>query len=199
MTLTKEEIRRIVAERKKTFADTQTLSQLVVSRLMKIPEMTTAKSIMTYIDFDKEVCTMPVIVDLLQKGCRVVVPYCEQNEIRLFLLRNVSELDAGQFGILEPKIELRKFSERGIQFDELQITIVPALAFDPNGGRVGRGRGYYDRFLQKLPEAVVTIGLGFDFQIFDKVPMYENDCFLKIVVSETKTYIVTDTSNKICL
>ncbi|MDR1384590.1 MAG: 5-formyltetrahydrofolate cyclo-ligase [Planctomycetaceae bacterium] len=188
MTLTKEEIRQIVAERKKMLADTQAPSQQVIARLTTLLEMSTAKTIMTYVDFGKEVRTVPMIADLLQKNRQVVVPYCEQNEIRLFLLKRLSELAPGYFGILEPKIELRGLSERKIRNDELQIVIVPGLAFDSYGGRVGRGNGYYDRLLQKLPETVMTIGLAFDCQLFDKVPMQENDCFLKVIVSETKTF-----------
>ncbi|MDR1493040.1 MAG: 5-formyltetrahydrofolate cyclo-ligase [Planctomycetaceae bacterium] len=188
MILTKEEIRQIVAQRKQTLTDTQTPSQRIIERLTTLREMSTANIIMTYVDFGKEARTVPMIAELLQKNRQVVVPYCEHNEIRLFLLKNLNELAPGYFGILEPKIELRGLSKHKIRAEELQVIIVPGIAFDSNGGRLGRGVGYYDRFLRKLPETVTTIGLSFDCQIFDKVPMQENDCFLKIIVSETKTF-----------
>jgi 5-formyltetrahydrofolate cyclo-ligase len=70
----------------------------------------------------------------------------------------------------------------------LDIVIVPGIAFDPNGGRVGRGKGYYDRFIKNLPEKTITIGLAFDFQLFDEVPMNENDQLVKTIISETQTY-----------
>ncbi|MDR1054149.1 MAG: 5-formyltetrahydrofolate cyclo-ligase [Planctomycetaceae bacterium] len=186
--LTKEEIRRIVAERKKAITDIQKRNNEVIAKLLRVPEMMTVNTIMMYINTDDEVNTKFMIAGLFVIGKNIVVPYCEGEDIRLCRLKSWDDLVAGHFGILEPKIELRELAERQVHVDELDIVIVPGIAFDPNGGRVGRGKGYYDRFIKKLPENTPTIGLAFDCQIFDKVPMNENDQFIKTIITETQTY-----------
>lgn len=186
--LSKEEIRKIVAERKQAVADTREMSQAVIDRFILLPEIETCNIIMTYVDFGKEVRTVPLISCLLGQGKQVVVPYCEQGQIQLFLLKALNELAPGYFGILEPKIELRQLSEHRVSYDELQIVVLPGVAFDPNGGRIGRGKGFYDRFLKKTRKNIVSVGFAFDFQVFDEVPMNENDEYLDIIVSENNIY-----------
>lgn len=186
--LSKEELRKIVAERKQAIADTQEMSCKVTDNFMLLSQLETCNTIMTYVDFGKEVRTVPLISGLLRQGKQIVVPYCEDGEIQLFLLKNLSQLAPGYFGILEPKIELRRLSEYRIRPEELQMIIVPGVAFDSKGGRVGRGKGFYDRFLAKTLESTLKIGFAFDFQIFEQVPMSEYDHFLNIVVSENNIY-----------
>ncbi len=186
--LTKDEIRIIVANRKQEIADTREMSQRVIAQMMTMPEIQSINVIMTYVDFGKEVRTVPLISDLLNHGKRIVVPYCEKGEIQLFWLKNLNELAPGYFGILEPKIELRRLSERRMQPDELQAILIPGVAFDPQGGRLGRGKGFYDRFLKKTPKNALKIALAFDFQMFDVVPMSEIDQYVDIVATESKIF-----------
>ncbi|MCL2348982.1 MAG: 5-formyltetrahydrofolate cyclo-ligase [Planctomycetaceae bacterium] len=183
----KETFRTIVAERKQVMADSQSLSQQVMQNLQTVPEFVRCNMLMTYVDFGKEVRTLPLIKSLIKEK-RIVIPYCEQKNIHLFLLKKLDELAVGYFGILEPKIELRRLTDRKINADELQVILVPGVAFDRQGGRVGRGGGYYDRFLEKLPKDTLTIGLAFDFQVFDEVPMTPKDQRLNLIVSETAVY-----------
>ena len=186
--LTKEEIREIVAERKQAVDDTREMSRQVVTRLMTLPEMATCSTMMAYVDFGKEVKTVPLISELFQQGKNVVVPFCEDGEIHLFRLKNLKELAPGYCRILEPKIELRRQSERQVQPQELCLILVPGVAFDRKGGRLGRGKGFYDRFLEKTPENVLKIGLAFDWQIFDAIPMSENDQYVDVVVTENEIF-----------
>ena len=185
---TKEEIRKIVAERKRVIDDTHDLSRQVVAHLMTLPEMTTCSTIMTYVDFGKEVRTVPLISELFNQRKHVVVPFCENGEIWLFRVKYLQELAPGYFGILEPKIELRRQPDRQVQPQELGLILVPGVAFDPQGGRLGRGKGFYDRFLKKTPENVLRIGLAFDWQMFDAIPMSETDQYVDVVVTESKLF-----------
>ena len=185
---TKEEIRKIVAERKQEIGDTREMSRRVIARLMTLPEIKDCSVIMTYVDFGKEVRTVPLISDLLNQGKRVVVPYCENDEIQLFWLKNLKELAPGYIGILEPKIELRRLSDRHVQPNELQLILVPGMAFDSHCGRLGRGKGFYDRFLKKTPKNALKIGLAFDWQMVDNIPMTENDQYVGVVVTENNTF-----------
>jgi len=186
--MTKEEIRTIFTERKHTIDDTREMSRRVMVQLMSLPEMKTCFTVMTYVDFGKEVRTVPLISDLLNQRKNVVVPFCEKGEIHLFCLRNLNELSPGYFGILEPKIELRRLSDRQVHLKELHLILVPGVAFDPQGGRLGRGKGFYDRFLKKTPKNILKIGLAFDWQMFEAIPMSENDQYVDIVVTESKLF-----------
>ena len=185
---TKDEIRKIVAERKQATEDTYVMSRQVVAQLMTLPEMKTCSTIMTYVDFGKEVRTVPLISELFNQRKHVVVPFCENDEIQLFRLKNLKELAPGYFGILEPKIELRRQSDRRVQLNELNLILVPGVAFDPHGGRLGRGKGFYDRFLKKIPKNTLKIGLAFDWQMFDVIPTSENDQYIDIVATESKLF-----------
>ena len=185
---TKDEIRRIIAERKQAIDDTREMSRRVMTQLMTLPEMKTCSTIMTYVDFGKEVRTVPLISDLFNQRKKIIVPFCEDGEIQLFRLKNLHELAPGYFGILEPKIELRRYSDRQVQLQELSLILVPGVAFDPQGGRLGRGHGIYDRFLKKIPENVLKIGLAFDWQLFDVIPMSEHDHNIDIVVTESNLF-----------
>jgi 5-formyltetrahydrofolate cyclo-ligase len=177
-----------VAERKEEIADAHLSSRKIADQLLAMPLMEKADAIMSYVSFGSEVYSMSMITRLIAMGRRVSIPYCVEDELRLFVLKDFSELMTINFGVLEPKLKLRELPERQMSIDELQIVIVPGIAFDPNGGRVGRGKGYYDRFIKKLPENVTTIALAFDCQMFDNVPMNENDQFVKIIVTESKIY-----------
>jgi 5-formyltetrahydrofolate cyclo-ligase len=181
---TKEEIRKMIAERKQAIGDTQEMSQRVITQLLSLPELKTCSIIMIYVDFGKEVRTVPLISELLVQKKQVVVPFCEKGEIQLFRLKNLKELAPGYFGILEPKFELRQLTERLIQSKELQLILVPGVAFDAQCGRLGRGKGFYDRFLKKTPNNVLKIGLAFDWQIVDTIPMTEKDQYMDIIVTE---------------
>jgi len=185
---TKDEIRKIVAQRKQAIDDTREMSRRVMTQLLTLPEMETCSTIMTYVDFGKEVRTVPLISELFHRGKHVVVPFCDDGEIQLFRIKNLMELAPGNFGILEPKIELRRQSGSKVHLKELGVILVPGVAFDTQGGRLGRGKGFYDRFLKKIPENVLKIGLAFDWQLFDAIPMSENDQYIDLVAAESKLY-----------
>ena len=185
---TKEEIRKMVANRKQSLDDTHEKSRQVMTRLLTLSDMQNCSIVMTYVDFGKEVRTVPLISELFNQRKHIVVPYVVEGEIQLFRLNNLKELAPGYFGILEPKIELRNLSDRRVKADELQLILVPGVAFDPQCGRLGRGMGFYDRFLKKTPENTLKIGLAFDLQIFDAIPMSDNDLFVDVVVTENHLY-----------
>jgi len=80
------------------------------------------------------------------------------------------DLEMGPYGIKQPKENLKS-----IDIQDLDAIIVPGISFDKNNYRLGRGKGYYDRFLAKLPSIIPTIGVAFDFQIVDSIPRTKHD------------------------
>lgn len=105
-------------------------------------------------------------------------PKVVDGALRFLEVKELSELETGTFGLLEP------FGEKRLMPD---LILVPGVAFDANGGRLGRGQGFYDRWLAAHP-GVVTLGVGFDFQIIAAVPMEGHDRRMDGVITENKLY-----------
>jgi 5-formyltetrahydrofolate cyclo-ligase len=89
----------------------------------------------------------------------------------------------GVFGILEP----RKESARIFNPEEIDLVIVPGVAFDEHRNRIGFGAGFYDRFLESVRPSCAKIGIAFEFQIYDEVPVEEHDIPLDLVITEKRT------------
>jgi len=136
--------------------------------------------VMAYVSKPPEVDTHPFIRDLLREGRRVVVPIIEKETrtLRLSYLRDTTLLVKSTFHVPEPI-----GNEIPAQASDIQTVIIPLLAFDRRGNRLGYGAGYYDRFLAQNP-GVKKIGVAFSCQETDSVPRDENDVRIDIVVTE---------------
>jgi 5-formyltetrahydrofolate cyclo-ligase len=138
------------------------------------------KTVMVYVSKLPEVDTMPLIRHLLQGGVRVVVPIIERETrtLRLSCLEDLDHLVCSTFSVPEPIGN--EIPARG---EDLEVIIVPLLAFDRTGHRLGYGAGYYDRFLSMYPEAI-KIGAAFSCQEIGSVPADENDVAMDLIVTE---------------
>jgi 5-formyltetrahydrofolate cyclo-ligase len=136
--------------------------------------------VMAYVSKPPEVDTHPFIRDLLREGRRVIVPIIEKETrtLRLSYLRDTTLLVKSTFHVPEPI-----GNEIPAQASDIQTVIIPLLAFDRRGNRLGYGAGYYDRFLAQNP-GVKKIGVAFSCQETDSVPRDENDVRIDIVVTE---------------
>jgi 5-formyltetrahydrofolate cyclo-ligase len=136
--------------------------------------------VMAYVSKPPEVDTHPFIRDLLREGRRVVVPIIEKETrtLRLSYLRDTTLLVKSTFHVPEPI-----GNEIPAQASDIQTVIIPLLAFDRRGNRLGYGAGYYDRFLAQNP-GVKKIGVAFSCQETDSVPGDKNDVRIDIVVTE---------------
>jgi 5-formyltetrahydrofolate cyclo-ligase len=164
------------------------VSRQIVTRFMDLPAYAAAKTILFYVDAGSEVRTRHMLPEALAGGKRIVVPYCivETNELELFLLEDMSELVEGAYKILEPKVELRELPNKKVRPEDLDLVMVPGTAFDPKGGRMGQGKGYYDRLLARVRPDAPLVALAFDCQIFDEIPVAPHDVFMDQVLTETR-------------
>lgn len=145
-------------------------SRIIGYRLFGLKLFKQAKRVMFYISFDGEVDTRDMIKKAQQLGKMTAVPVCARDStIRPCILRKNARLLKGRYGIYEPAI--KKFVRQG----NLDLTIVPGVAFDKKGNRLGRGKGCYDNFLKKSPKRIPSIGLAFDFQILPILPATKQD------------------------
>jgi len=167
------------------------LSRLICGKFTALSSYATAKTVMWYVDAGSEVRTRHTLPEALSHGKRVVVPWCvvETNELELFLLEDMSELVEGAYKILEPKPELRALPAKTVKPQELDLVMVPGTAFDLRGGRMGQGKGYYDRLLSNARPDAPLVALAFDCQIFEEIPVAAHDVFMDLVLTESREII----------
>ena len=152
---------------------------------------------MFYVDAGSEVRTRHDLPDALATGKRIVVPYCivETNELELFHLESMDELVEGAYRILEPREELRTQPGKRVEVSELDLVMVPGTAFDADGGRMGQGKGYYDRLLTNARPDTPLVALAFECQIVNEIPMASHDVYMDQVITEediTREKVVAD-------
>lgn len=162
-----------------------TNSQKITEKLLSMNCIKDANTIMLYLDFNNEVSTYSLIKKLLNLGKIVSSPITLKEERKL-IPSQITDLKNGiQYGaynIREPKPECSP----AINIKDLDVVIVPAVAYDKNCYRLGYGGGFYDRFLENLRKDAVTIGIAFDLQIFDEVPKEAHDAQLDYIVTESR-------------
>ena len=161
----------------------------IVRRLTELREIRESSTLMVFLSFGSEVVTDGLIVWGWEAGKRIVVPFChpESRELTPCLLGDFAELETGHYGIREPKAERL----RVVPPEEIDAIIVPAVAFDRRGYRVGYGGGYYDRFLPKVPRAA-RIGAAFACQIVPVVPIDRYDVQTEQIATEEGIIVPED-------
>lgn len=182
-------IRKQAHENRKNQPDKEEVSTRIVDRFLALPEYAQAKTVMFYVDVRDEVRTRQALPDALLSGKRIVVPYCLDGELELFHLESMDELELGMYRILEPKVDLRTVKEKHLQPEDLDLVMVPGVAFDRRGGRTGHGKGYYDKLLQHARKDAPLVALSFECQLFDEIPTGEYDIFMDKVVTEDNVFV----------
>ncbi len=161
-------------------------SRRIRKRLLELAEFKRAEIVMFYVAKDKEVRTEGMIRESLKMGKRVAVPLSkvEERDLIPLLLTDYGELVPGAYGILEPGEEYR----RPVPRENIGLIIVPGVAFDRQGQRLGFGGGFYDNFLRKIPTNVPCLGLAFELQVVEELPVGENDVPVNGIITEEKIY-----------
>lgn len=181
----KKELRRIFLKTRSELAaeDIIEKSAKIMSRLFSLSEFRGAKTIMFYVDAGNEVKTRDGITKALSEGKRVVVPKVKKGYGLLAIeIKSLDELSPGTFGILEPA------GEKGISPEEIDLVVVPGVAFDKRGNRMGYGAGYYDSFLPKLRPEVKKVAVAFEMQVTDSLPAEEHDVKMDLIITENTIY-----------
>ncbi len=167
-------------------------SRIILEQVFRLPQFQSARTVAFYVDVGSEVRTRPFLPQALALGKRVAVPYCEQDErgerLRLFLLRDLSELERGAYGVWEPRAALRERADRRCRVEEVDLMLVPGVVFDRRGGRIGRGGGHYDQLLREARPDCWLVGLAYECQVVEEVPMEPHDVYLDLVITERATY-----------
>jgi len=155
-------------------------SRIIKTRLFSLPEFKNARTVMLYASKNGEVITDEIIDEALRAGKKVALPRCTSQEtiVAKEIQKREIDLEKSNFGIYEPKKRKETIQPEGID-----LVIVPGVAFDRRNNRLGRGKGFYDKFLKGLPPGKISVGLAFDFQIVENLPKDSYDIPVSKVIT----------------
>ena len=177
----KNHIKELMLEKRNSLSKQEILekSRKIETKLLNFGQFKKSRIVMYFVSFNSEVNTHDMIKKSLQDKT-VIIPKIVRHEIEPSVIIDFDNLiPSGRFGILEP-IEAMKTAYKNIG-----LVLVPGIAFDMQGHRIGYGFGYYDKFLRKVPKSI-KIGLCFDFQVVDKIPNEEHDVAVDFVVTDER-------------
>jgi 5-formyltetrahydrofolate cyclo-ligase len=175
----KKEVRRAIRDLKRAvpFEEKLRRSEAIMHKVELLPQFEQAKTVLLYWSMDDEVQTHS-FVERWYREKTLLLPCVDGNDLRLRQYTGPECMVAGeQFGIGEPT------GEEFTRLDEIEMIIVPGVAFDRHNNRMGRGRGFYDRLLSSTPSAL-KVGVAFDFQMLDEIPVEPFDIPMDKVVTE---------------
>lgn len=182
--MSKQSVRREALRVRRSMPKEQnlTLSAMVQQRLEALGEYSKARVLACYVAKDDEVQTRGIMESAIESGKSVIAPRTDPSTGRLTFhqVRSVAELRPGYFGVLEPASELPEVS-----LTKAKLVLVPVVAWDVKGGRLGYGKGYFDRELRHRGDAL-AVGLAFESQRQENIPVTRLDSPLDLVVTERR-------------
>lgn len=185
----KQYLRAILSEARANLSAERaaTLSGRIQQRLLSTKAYRGAAKVVLYSPVEREVETALIAADALRSGRQLYYPIVDRSSRRIGLgaISDPGELRPGAFGILEPPVvgALESLIDLGAA-----LVCIPGIAFTPAAARLGRGDGYYDRLIAALPAQAVTAGLGYSFQLIDRLPEQTHDRRLNLIVTESAVY-----------
>lgn len=173
--------RTVLAERDAIPGDDRSaLSEAIADRFLELPETSGAETVLAFWSFGSEVETAPLITRLRSEGKTVALPRIEGADVVPVVAAPGAPMNETSFGAMEPA------EGRALDVAELDLVVVPGVAFDRSCDRVGYGGGYYDRLLGRRREGVAAIAIAFALQIVDRVPSGAIDRRIDGVVTEVE-------------
>lgn len=155
-------------------------SAKIAKRVLALPELEGATTVLAFASIRNEVRTRPIIEAMYSAGKRVALPRVVEDGLSLHLVEPGDELVDGAFSVPEPPSEAPR-----VQPSEIEFALVPALAVDPRGYRIGYGGGYYDKLLPMLRGARACV-LAYDFQLIAEVPELPFDAPVHLIVTDAR-------------
>lgn len=155
-------------------------SRAITRRVVALPSFQSAKTVLAFSSIRREVRTDGIMQAAWTTGKDVALPRVVEQELHLHLVGEETELEEGSFGVQEPPEDAPKMPPSAIDF-----ALIPALAVDPRGHRIGYGGGFYDRLLPLLDNAY-SCALAFDFQLIVEVPDLPLDIPVRLIVTDDR-------------
>ena len=183
----KEQIRKDMAKAVNGLTERQRTekTRAIEARLFDFANFLEARIVLLYVDSDCEVRTKSILRRASDFNKIVVLPVFDGERRKMTILKvdNLDkDLQSGPRGVLEPNPERCK----PVPLNKVDIAIIPGQAFDEKGGRVGSGRGYYDRFIPELPATTRKVALAFEEQILPLIPTESHDRHVDIIITDKR-------------
>ncbi len=178
----KRALRKQLLDRRKQLdaAVCQDLSQLIQQRLVASECFSLARTLVLYSPVNNEVHTDLLLQVAQSLGKRICYPRVCGQQLQLVTIASLADLTPGAFGVAEPS------AGSVVSGAEVDLIVVPGVAFDLAGFRLGYGKGFYDRELSRMTRQTFSAGLCFDFQLCDRLPIEDHDQQLDYVVTEKR-------------
>lgn len=175
--MNKQELRQVIRARKRAMTEEDILrrSEILAEKFARSNAYRAAKTIYGYLPYNQEVRTVPMLRRALEEGKRVAVPKVYGDDMKFIYLDDLSQVAKGYAGIPEP------VADGPVAQDETALVLMPGLAFDRAGHRIGYGGGFYDKFLAREPHHP-TVALCYDFQVMDRLETEEFDIPVDLVI-----------------
>ena len=173
----KKELRSRIRQRKRAMSEEEILlrSEKLGELFLKSEAYRNARTIYGYLPYNQEVRTTPMLAQALKDGKKVAVPKVYGNEMKFIYLSDLNQVEKGYSGIPEP------IADGPIGDDETALVLMPGMAFDPQGHRIGYGGGFYDKFLAEEPNHP-TLALCYEFQVLPHLETEEHDIPVDCVI-----------------
>ena len=175
--MNKKELRSIIRAQKRAMTE-----EMIVAKSEKLGQLfaaselyKNAKAIYGYLPYNQEVRTVPMLEQALKDGKKVAVPKCYGEEMRFIWMDDLSKVEKGYANIPEP------IADEPVADDPTALVLMPGLAFDPKGNRMGYGGGFYDKFLAAEPTHP-TLALCYDFQMLEHLETEAHDLPVDVVL-----------------
>ena len=176
----KKALRREIGAKKRALSpeEIESRSAVLADKLFNTEQYRQAKSLYAYLSFNQEVRTAPIIQRAWADGKRVAVPKVIGDEMVFIWIDSFDNLaPQGAYNITEP------IEDGPVADDESALVLMPGLAFDPEGHRVGYGGGFYDRYLARQPHHP-TVALCYDFQLYTQLDVDDYDVPVDVVITD---------------
>ena len=163
--------------------DTLHASLSVLAQLESLEQWKRAETVLAFLSMKDELDTTPILKKVLEQGKILAVPKVTGEDLVFYRIQDLKkDVAPGAFGILEPVSGLCPVSAETLS-EHHSVALVPGLAFDKEKFRLGRGKGFYDRFLASAVDSLYKIGIGYSFQLVEKVPREPHDKALDLVIT----------------
>lgn len=178
--LNKKQIRQTLLKKRNGLdrSDVIEASQGILEKIIVAEEFELCKQLFLYAPLGNEIDMSKLFYFAKENGKAIGFPkVMSKEEILFYRVQELNELEAGKFGLLEPN------SQWVMECSKLTLMIIPGIAFDLQGYRIGFGAGYYDRYLSKN-SPLATFGVAYSWQVFDQIPKEEYDLALTRIITE---------------
>lgn len=173
----KKQLRSEIRARKRAMTEAEIVekSRILTEKFLATDFYRNARTVYGYLPYNQEVRTVPLLEQAIRDGKQVAVPKVYGEEMKFILMDDLTEVEKGYAGIPEP------VADGPVAEDKTALVLMPGLAFDPQGHRIGYGGGFYDKFLASQP-GHPTVALCYDFQMFPHLETEEFDKSVDLVI-----------------